>query len=247
MSSTQRPRDAKRERCACDGSPSGDRERAASGPSSCTRATAEGGMGGARTTGALLFGATALGRDGFPSGNTRDSSTLGAFGCTERRGGFSFGRIYRHSTVPSGSIVGCGRGASFGNAPEPNATGLGSLFGAGSRGAERSSLRVGSDRHRRAVDLRADGEHRPHGARQGRETLPSLDVRVGDADAGLAPRGETSSTETSGRRESAAASERVDPKPMGASSGAEPKGYVAATDSSVEQGPEVDGVKSAAW
>jgi hypothetical protein len=40
---------------------------------------------------------------------------------------------------------------------------------------------------------------------------------------------------------------RVDPKPMGASSGAEPKGYVAATDSSVEQGPEVDGVKSAAW
>jgi hypothetical protein len=34
---------------------------------------------------------------------------------------------------------------------------------------------------------------------------------------------------------------------MGASSGAEPKGYVAATDSSVEQGPEVDGVESAAW
>jgi len=40
---------------------------------------------------------------------------------------------------------------------------------------------------------------------------------------------------------------RVDPKPMGASSGAEPKGCVAATDSSVEKGPEVDGVESAAW
>jgi hypothetical protein len=34
---------------------------------------------------------------------------------------------------------------------------------------------------------------------------------------------------------------------MGASSGAKPKGCVAATDSSVEEGPEVDGVGSAAW
>lgn len=60
-------------------------------------------------------------------------------------------------------------------------------------------------------------DRRSHGARQGRNTLPSPDVRVRDAEAD-GPQGETSSM--SGRRETRGSiGKRVDPKPKGASSG----------------------------
>lgn len=96
--------------------------------------------------------------------------------------------------------------------------------------------------------LRDAGEH--HRRSQTRTETPCLPRLFGSGTPKrLAPRGETSSTERSGRRDKRGSIERfrVDPKPMGASSGAEPKGYVAATDSSVEKSPEVDGVEGAAW
>lgn len=214
MGSTQHPRDATRERCADEHSPSGDCECAASDLS-------------------LMYAGDRGRKERRSSNHWRRSSerrwiATRPFGVTTRfrrterlrvrgttRWIFPSGWIYWHPTCTFGARLGCGRGASFENAPEPNATGLGPPFGAGSRGAERSSLRAGSDRHRRAVDLRADGEHRTQEPDKAETPCLPSTFRVGDAEAGLEPRGETSSTETSGRRDSAAASESCRSKAHG--------------------------------
>lgn len=89
-------------------------------------------------------------------------------------------------------------------------------------------------------------DHRAHGARQSRNTLPSLRL-FGSGDATrVRSRGETSSW--SGRRPTARQHRNVSTqKPMGASSGAQRKRCVVATDSSVEQSLEVGSASSAPW
>jgi hypothetical protein len=86
---------------------------------------------------------------------------------------------------------------------------------------------------------------RSHGARQGRNTLPSPDVRVGDAEA-AGPQGETSSM--SGRRETRGSIENESiQSPREHRAGAQRKRRALATDSSTEESPEVGEQSSAPW
>lgn len=75
-----------------------------------------------------------------------------------------------------------------------------------------------SHRDRLRSSLRGQPHRRSQGARQGRNTLPSPDVRVGRTPKRFGPPGETSS-EIWAARCARQRRERVDPKPKGASSG----------------------------
>lgn len=208
MGSTQHPRDATRERRADERSPSGELRVCGERPFHHVR-------GRPRKEGeaeleplATLFGAL-LGRDGVPSGTRRDFVEPSAFGCAERRGGFS----------PRGGSTGIPlylRGP-FGMRPRclfRECTGA-------KRDRSRSSLRGRVERERSApafgLEATVTGEPSTFGPTasigrrsQTRPRLLAFPRRSGRGRrSGLEPRGETSSTETSGRRDSAAASEIV--------------------------------------
>ena len=102
------------------------------------------------------------------------------------------GRIHWHSTCPSGPVVECGRGASFGRCRSH-------------RDPLRSSLR---GRSRQMGRRSQTGPKHPAFPRRSGRGTPK---RFG-------PPGETSSRTHWASAERAAASERVDPKPKGASS-----------------------------
>lgn len=200
MGSTQRPRDATRERCADDGSPSGDHECAASDLSlmyagdrgrkerrssnhrRCSSERALGRVGSLRGGGAIR-------RRRAPSGARNDAV------------GFPLGADLLASHCSFGARVGCGRDAFLRECIGAERDRSRSSFRGGSRGAERTSLRVGSDRH--PASRRPSGRRRAPDARS--QTRPRLLAFLRLFGSGtpkrLEPRGETSSTETSGRRE----------------------------------------------
>lgn len=109
LGSTQHPRDATRERCADEWSPSGDCECAASGPSIMYAGDRGRREGSELEPPATLFGALAGSRR-RPFGDTTrfvDTERLRVRGTT--RWIFPSGWIYWHPTVPSGPMLGCGR------------------------------------------------------------------------------------------------------------------------------------------
>jgi len=214
---------------------------------SCTRATAEGRRGASSNHRRLLFGARAGSRRP-PFGETTRLVEPSAFGCAERRGGFSpRGRSTGIPPYLRGPCWDAAEMFSFGNASEPNATGLGPPFGAGRE--ERRAPAFG-------LEATVTGEPSTFGSTVsiGRrsQTRPRVLAFLRLFGSGTPKRVWNREAKRPARKRLGGATarqhrNRVDPKPMGASSGAEPKGCVAATDSSVEQGPEVDGVESAAW
>jgi hypothetical protein len=116
----------------------------------------------------------------------------------------------------------------------------------GARGTARTDLRVGSDR-RREPSPSGRGKHRRRS-----QTRPRLLAFLDFSGRGRRSGWHRKAKRPARKRLGGATARQhpeivVDPKPMGASSGATPKGGVAATDSSVEKGPEVDGVEGAAW
>jgi hypothetical protein len=145
-----------------------------------------------------------------------------AFGRSDRRGGTSSrGRIHWHSTVSFGARRGVRPRCLLREMPEP----------------------------RRPAAVLPSGKlaARVAGARQGRNTLPSLDVRVAGRQSGSGRQAKRPA-HTLGGAKRAAASERVDPKAQGSIERAR-LGNVArvATDSSVEESLEVGEQGSRAW
>jgi hypothetical protein len=246
VGSTQRPRDATRERRACDGSPSGDRERAASGPTfmyagDCGREE------GASSNHRRRSSERALGRDGSLRGDDAIRRPRAPSGVWTDAVDFPLGvdLLASHRTF----------GAQCGMRPR-------CFFRETHRSRTRRDsflLRVGrAARHAPTFGSKATVAREPAsfgttasaiaGARQGRDSLPSSTVGSGTPKRVWNRKAKRPAPKRLGGAKCAAASrKRVDPKPMGASSGAEPKGYVAATDSSVEQGPEVGRARSATW
>jgi len=183
MGSTQHPRDATRERCADEQAPSGDCEYAAS-DLSLMYAGDRGRKERRSSNHWRRSSERSLDRDGVPSGSRRDFVEPSAFGCAERRGGFSpRGGSTGIPPVPSGPVWDAAEVLPSGTHWSQTRPVLVLPFGAGSRGAERSSLRAGSDRHRRAVDLRADGEHRTQEPDKAETPCLPSTFRVEDAEA----------------------------------------------------------------
>lgn len=221
----------------------GRRESAASGLSSGTRATAEEWRARARTT-APPFGVGCWVAK-TPFGEvTRPASKP-----------IAFGRSGPMRGLPSGGST-CVRAALRGGwdaAEAPLSGGAGATmrsipaapFGA-PQGRWRNAATLGSQAPApAATDLRVwRPASTPEPDKAETLCLP-LDVRVVGTPAGFTRRRNAQLVWAARKR--AAASERVDPKPMGASSGAQRKRCVAATSSSVEQSPEVGAVRSASW
>jgi hypothetical protein len=120
-----------------------------------TRVTAEGCRARARTTG-RRSSERAPGRDESLRRCVAMTSATRTFGCGDRRGGTS--SRGRSTGIHVEARRGCGRGGSFG--------------------------RRRSHRDRARIVPSGTARRRSHGARQGRNTLPSLDVRVGGRQRG---------------------------------------------------------------
>jgi hypothetical protein len=202
-------------------------------------------MGTARTTGSNLSGCGA--------GSRCSSSEPRAIG----RRPSAFGRNGPAQWTPSGDrwrgwdLSGsrsarprCAFGGTGAKAIDPDAFPPGNGDRAETEARQSSGCRA--DRDRRAADLRVRSEHRLLGARRSRDSSPPpTGTRVG----GHRPRWHRAvkrPAERPGRRSESnkpAWQHRnvFDPKPMGASGGARRKRRVAATDSSVEEDPEVGG------
>jgi hypothetical protein len=163
---------------------------AASGLSSCTRATAEGWREGARTTG-RRSSERALGRVRVSSEMRRDDvgyRTPSGVGPT--RWNLLSGRIHWHST--SRPVVECGRDVSFGR-----------------RRSQRNRLRSSLRGQPEVGRMEPDRAETP--------CLPPT-FGLGDAKAVRAARRNVQ-RELGGAIRAAASEKRVDPKPKGASSG----------------------------